>query len=312
VPVKYKDYYAVLGVGRRAADADIRKAYRRLARQYHPDLNKAAEAQERFQEISEAYEVLGDPEKRRRYDELGSDWSQGQEFRPPPDWEKVHFAFRGNGGIQGSGFSGHDGFSDFFDLIFGDMLGGVRQAGFDPAEHYGASPPRRTHDEADLTLTLDEAFLGVTKRIQIHTGGGAKSRTCNLRIPPGTRDGARLRLRNQGHDGDLLIRISIAPHPRFRVKGADLETDVELTPPEAVLGTTVSLSLIDGRASLRIPPGTASGCNLRLSGKGLKKPGGGRGDLYVVVRIVVPKHLSSREKALYEELAELEADQGAS
>ncbi len=298
--VQYKDYYEVLGVARDANDAAVKKAYRKLAREYHPDVNKAPAAQERFQEISEAYEVLGDPEKRKRYDQLGANWKQGQDFTPPPGWENVHFEFGGNGGAgQGFGFSGGGGFSDFFESIFGTSMGGG--GGFQSMEGFGARPQRKTHDETSLTISLEDAFLGGKKRIKLQSADGT-SKTIDLNIPPGTRDGAKLRLRNQGRNGDLLIHIHIAPHPRFKVLGSDLEMEVPVSPPEAVLGTTARLRLIDGRASLRIPPGTPSGRKFRLRGKGLKKPGGGRGDLYAVVRIAVPKTLSPEEKRLYEQL----------
>ncbi len=303
--MKYKDYYKVLGVPHDASETAIRKAYRKLARETHPDINKDPEAKGRFQDISEAYEVLGDPTKRQRYDQLGSDWRPGQDFTPPPGSQNVHFEFGGGGGGgQGFRFSGHGGFSDFFESMFGDMAGASRR-GFRPSDPGAARPRRRTHDEAELTLTLEEAFLGGKKRIQIRPDDGAAPKTCELSIPPGIRGGARLRLRNQGRFGDLLIRISIAPHSRFVVDGADLEMQLPLTPPEAVLGATVSLRLLDGTASLRIPPGTQSGRKFRLSGKGLKQPGGARGDLYAVAKIVVPQQLSDQEKELYEQLAKL-------
>ncbi len=294
--MKYKDYYEVLGIERNSSEAAIKKAYRRLARQYHPDVNKESGAQERFQEISEAYEVLGDPEKKKRYDELGANWQQGQEFTPPPGWENVHFEFSGSGG-HGSGFSGRGGFSDFFDSIFGDMMGG--HSGFH------ARPQRRTHDEVELTITLEEAFRGVKKRISVCAADGAKPKIYDLKIPPGTRDGAKLRLRNQGQNGDLLIRIHIAPHPRFKVDGADLETNIPLAPHQAVLGGKVGLQLLEGHASLNIPAGTQPGKKFKFSGKGLKKPGGGHGDLYAVTQITIPNNPSAEERRLYEELAKL-------
>lgn len=300
--VTYKDYYQVLGVPHDATEAAIRKAYRKLARQTHPDVSRAPDAKARFQDISEAYEVLGDPEKRRRYDQLGANWKQGQEFTPPRGSENIHFEFnRGGPGVR---FSGRSGFSDFFESLFGDMLGG-HAAGFRPPEAGRAQTQRRTHDEADLTLTLEEAVLGGIRHIQFRSEDGSAPKNCELRIPPGIRDGARLRLRGQGRHGDLLIRIAIAPHARFKVDGADLETDLPVSPPEAALGATVGLQLIGGRATLRIPPGTPSGRKFRLAGKGLNRPGGGRGDLFAVVRIDIPKQLSGKERELYEQLAKL-------
>jgi len=302
VGIKYKDYYEVLGVPRNSSDAAVKKAYRKLAREYHPDVNKEPGAQERFQEISEAYEVLGDAEKRKRYDQLGSNWQQGQEFTPPPGWENVHFDFGGSGS-QAFGFSGTGGFSDFFESIFGDMMGA--RPGFQSSEYFGSRPQRRTHDETELTLSLEEAYRGVKKRIKVCVDQSGKTKTYDLNIPAGTRDGAKLRLRNQGHNGDLLIRISIAPHERFTVDGADLWTEIELLPHQAVLGDTVELKLVDGRAALRIPPGTQPGRKFRLADKGFRKPGGGRGNLYAVVKVAIPRSLSVEEKQLYEKLSDL-------
>jgi curved DNA-binding protein len=298
--VKYTDYYEVLGVPRNSTEAAIKKAYRKLAREFHPDVNKGAGAQNRFQEISEAYEVLGDPEKRKRYDELGASWKQGQDFTPPHGWDNVHFDFGGSGAEQGFNFSG-GGFSDFFESLFGSSMGGF--SGFQSSEKNGAYAPRRTHDETELVLTLEEAYNGGKKRIKVYADQSGTAKTYDLNIPAGTRDGAKLRLRNQGHNGDLLIRISIAPHNRFTVDGADLWAEIKLAPHQAALGDKVELNLIDGRASLRIPPGTQPGRKFRLSGKGLKKPGGGRGDLFAVVQIIIPSDLTDAERKLYEELA---------
>jgi curved DNA-binding protein len=301
--VKYKDYYQVLGVPHNASESAVRKAYRRLARETHPDVNKTPDAKARFQEISEAYEVLGDPEKRKRYDRFGANWRHGQEFTPPPGKDHVHFDFSNDSRSQGGRFSGAGGFSDFFETLFGDMLSG-QERGFRPSAHFGEPAHRRTHDEAELTVSLEEAFHGATKRIQIFADDGLSPKNGELHIPPGIRDGARLRLRGRGRYGDLLIRIRIASHARFAVNGADLEVALPLSPPEAVLGATAGLQLIDGHASLRIPPGTPSGRKFRLAGKGLKKPGGGRGDVYAIVQIDVPKQVSEEERRLYEQLAE--------
>ncbi len=299
--MKYKDYYKILGVEHNTSEADIKKAYRKLARKYHPDVNKTPEAQTRFQEISEAYEVLGDPEKRKRYDELGSNWQQGQDFTPPPGWENSHFEFSSDGG----------GFSDFFGSIFGDMMGGGMH--FQGSEGFRSSrPPRRTHDEVELTLSLEEAFLGGKKRVKIRAANGTE-KTYDLNVPQGIRDGATLRLKNQGQaGGDLLIRISIASHPRFKVDGAELEMEFPIAPHEAVLGGKVDLHLPDGRAALRIPPGTQAGKKFRLKGKGLKRRGGERGDLYAVAKIVVPTQPSPEEKQLYEKIAQLPHNRHAS
>ena len=297
--VKYKDYYEILGVERNSSDAAIKRAYRKLARECHPDVNKDPGAQNRFQEISEAYEVLGDSGKRKRYDELGANWQQDQEFTPPPGWENIHFEFGGNHSGQDFGFSGQGGFSDFFESIFGDMMGGPS---FYESEASEERPQRRTHDEAELQLSLEEAWRGGKKRFSVALAEGQKPRMFDLNIPPGIRDGAKLRLRDQGRAGDLLIRIAIASHPRFKVEGADLEMEIPLSPPQAVLGVSLDLQLMDGRAKLRIPPGTQPGKKFRLTGKGLKKPGGTRGDLYAVIRIVIPRNPTTKEKIMYKKL----------
>lgn len=300
--VQYKDYYEVLGVPRNSPETAIKKAYRKLAREFHPDVNKEAGAQHRFQEISEAYEVLGDPEKRNRYDQLGANWKQGQEFTPPHGWDHVQFDFGGSGAGQGVNFSG-GGFSDFFESLFGSSMGGF--SGFQSSENFGPRAPRRTHDETELILSLEEAYKGGRKRIKVYADQSGTAKTYDLNIPPGTRDGAKLRLRNQGHNGDLLIRISIAPHNQFTVDGADLWAEIRLAPHQAVLGDKVDLRPVIGRASIRIPPGTQAGRTFRLTGKGLRKPGGGRGDVYAVVKIMIPRNPTAAERRLYEELAQL-------
>ncbi|WP_372807889.1 DnaJ C-terminal domain-containing protein [Pontiella sp.] len=298
--VKYKDYYEILGVERNSSDAAIKKAYRKLARQFHPDVNQTSGAQARFQEISEAYEVLGDPEKRKRYDQLGANWQQGQDFTPPPGWENVHFEF-GDNGAPGFGFSGQGGFSDFFASIFGDMADG---GAFHSGKGFRRSPPQAANEEVELALSLEEAWNGGKKRISVYNSAGA-SKTYNLNIPARIRDGAKLRMKNQGSAGDLIVRISIKPHPRFRVSGADLETTLNLSPPEAVLGTKAELPLLNGRAELRVPPGTPSGKKFKLKGQGLGKQGGRFGDLLVTVAVEIPAQPTPAERDLYEKLLAL-------
>ena len=324
--VKFQDYYEVLGTTRTTSQDDIQKAYRKLARKYHPDVNQSKDAEERFKKINEAYDVLKDPKKRRKYDQLGPDWQQGQEFRPPPGWK----AFKGNNifgfDFGGSGSRSFDdgetsGFSDFFELLFG---GGARPRGAGPgsfrpggsgptAAQNGTFSPKARDQEAELSISLEEAYLGTKKTITLAGVGrrnGRSDRTLEVNIPSGTPDGRRLRLSGQGGQtngqasaGDLYLKIHINPHPDFRISASDLELDVAVAPWEAALGAKVDVPLIDGRVSLKIPAGTPSGRRLRLKGKGLRKEGEQRGDLFAVVQIVVPKALSTKERELFEELA---------
>lgn len=326
--VKYKDYYEILGVDRGADQDEIQKAFRKLARKYHPDVNQDAGDGEKFKEISEAYEVLRDPEKRKRYDSLGPDWRAGQDFRPPPGWENVHFEFRqgpgGGFGFSGSGFDsafGPGGFSDFFEAIFGgrggsDPFGELRReagrTGRGRGGHSGyAGFAGRGHDaETELEIPLEDAYHGAVKTIQLQTDGGTR-KSLEVKIPPGTRDGTRIRLGGQGApgvgggtSGDLYIRVRLAPHPVFKVKdGYDLEADLKVAPWEAALGAEIKAPTLDGPVTVRLPAGTGSGKRMRLRDKGLPKKGGGRGDLYLRVMIVVPNRPGGEERRAYEELA---------
>ena len=317
MPVKYQDYYEILGVSRTASQEEIRKAYRKLARKYHPDVSKEPRAETRFKELGEAYEVLGDAEKRRKYDELGSSWSAGQEFTPPPGWQNMHFEHGPGGqGGQAFDFSELGGFSEFFEQLFGGGMRRGRAAGRgDPEpEAWGA---RGQDAEAEITITLEAACHGARKRISLQTEAVDERgrvrpsvKTYDVNIPAGTADGARIRLASQGGPGtpgagagDLYLHIRLAPHPQFRVAGHDLEVDLPVTPWEAALGGRVAAPTLDGAAKLQLPAGTQSGQKLRLRGKGL--PGLGNqppGDLFALVKIVVPKRLSAREKELLEEL----------
>ena len=289
--VKFRDYYEVLGVPRTATADEIKRAYRQLARKHHPDLQPAAErarAAERFKEINEAYEVLSDPDKRAKYNALGADWKGGMDFTPPPgagprptvrtvEWE-----------------DGGD-FSDFFASIFGDPAGGTRRAGV-------RMPMPGGDIEGELPLTLDDVLRGGQRRITLD------GRSLDVTIPRGIRDGATLRLAGQGGrgsnggpPGDVFLRVRLTPHPRYRVAGDDLEMDLPLWPWQAVLGAEVRVDTPDGQVTLTVPPGTQSGQRLRLRGRGLPR-GDGRGDLYAVVRIVVPTRPSAAERAAYETL----------
>ena len=328
MPVRFQDYYEVLGVPRTASPDEIHKAYRKLARAYHPDVNKAKDAEEKFKRVGEAHEVLKDPEKRRRYDALGANWKAGQEFRPPPDWAG-EFARQqaGRGGRQqrGQRVSREDmgEFSDFFEMLFG----GAGPAGFRPqgrGSRRGAVemdemefPEEGATHEADVTITLEDACHGATRTIRLETVEMAPSgaahpvtRTYQVRIPAGAVEGAVVRLAGQGGPGagggaagDLLLRVHIALHPRFSLEGHDVRFVLPVTPWEAGLGATVRIPTLDGDASLRIPPGSSSGRILRFPGKGLPQARGlERGDMLVELKIVLPPELSAEEKKLLESL----------
>ncbi|MBA4387765.1 MAG: cytochrome C biogenesis protein [Verrucomicrobia bacterium] len=315
--MKYKDYYEIMGVPRAASQDEIKKTYRKLARQYHPDVNKSAGAEARFKEISEANEVLSDPDKRKRYDELGSNWQAGQDFRPPPGWENVHFGFGGRSGTS-RGFSEDDmgGFSDFFETLFGRSFGGMRGQG--PAEDGWYAQKGQDH-EAEVSISLRDAYAGARKSIslqvaEVDEGGRTRrrTRTYDVRIPAGTTNGARIRLAGQGgsgvgggESGDLYLRVSIEPDDQFRVNGHDLEMDLAITPWEAALGDRVNISTPGGTATISLPAGARSGQRLRLRGRGLPHGRAEAGDLYVVIQIAVPPKLTAKEKELFEQLAEV-------
>ena len=325
--VKYQDYYEILGVPRSASQEEIHAAYRKLARKYHPDLNKSGDAEEKFKRVGEAYEVLKDPEKRKKYDALGENWKMGQEFTPPPGWEFFSSRPGGRPGAQGFDFqvfgdfgdSPFSGFSDFFETLFGGGMGGLRQQGGRRApggRRAGSAAFRGQDQEAEVPISLEEAYRGARKGFTLESSvpGGSthqrESKTLEVTIPPGTTDGQRLRLRGQGvpgmgggAPGDLYLRVRIQPHPLFKLEGSDLEIEVPVTPWEAALGARIEVPIIDGRAALKLPAGARSGQRLRLRGKGLPRKGGERGDQYVTIRIEVPPRLSARERELFEELS---------
>lgn len=283
--MKYKDYYRTLGVERNASDDDIKKAYRRLARKYHPDVSTEKDAEDRFKEVAAAYETLSNPDKRRAYDHLGHHRS-GQEFRPPPDWEKQFGGmFGGPGGIDLEG-------------LFGGLTG-----------RRGARPaPRRGRDvEAAVDLPIEDAARGT--EVQIGIGDGAAARTVTVRIPRGAVDGQRMKVGGKGlpgphgQAGDLYLTIRFRPHPHWGTNGHDLLIDLPVTPAEAALGASAELPTLEGKVKLRVPPGSQTGQKLRLAGRGLPRPDGSHGDLYATLRIVLPPTLSSRERELYEQLA---------
>lgn len=291
--VGFRDYFEVLGVPRGASDEEIRSAYRKLAREHHPDVNKDPGAEDRFKEVSEAYEVLRDPEKREKYERLGSSWKAGEDVSGASGFDGAS-GFRGG---DGQGFGDGAGFSDFFESFFGGRGGGTR--GFEGFSMRGGD------QEATIEVSLEEAARGGKQKISLADG-----RDFEVRIPLGVRDGQKIRLAGQGGEGasggpagDLYLRVRIKPHQRFRRDGDDLVVEVPVAPWEAALGTTVPVPTLDGSAKVKVPAGSSSGRRLRLRGEGMQGTGGRKGDLYASVRIVVPKALEKRERELFEELA---------
>jgi curved DNA-binding protein len=300
--MKYKDYYKILGVERAASDEDIKKAYRKLARKYHPDVSKEKNAEEHFKEVQEAYEVLKDTEKRKAYDQMGF-YQPGQDFNPPPGWEQQFRSaeFQDLGDI------------DLFDLLSG--LGG----GFRGARGGGGGRSFRMPGqdyEVTAHLTIEEAARGTELEIPIAatemTEGGQLRRTTRnvkVRIPKGATDGQRMRVPGKGgpghggsSDGDLYVDIRLRPHELFRVDGHDLYLELPVAPWEAALGAEVLVPTLEGRITVKVPPGSRAGQKLRVRGKGLPKPGGNEGDLYTVLQVVTPSVLSERERQLYRDL----------
>jgi curved DNA-binding protein len=306
--MKYKDYYAILGVKRDAGADDIKKAYRKLAQKYHPDVTKDPKGEEKFKDLAEAYQTLKDPEKRAAYDQLGSAYQPGQEFRPPPDWEKQFSA----------GGQGREGGFSFDDLDLGDLFESLSRRGAGASRQRANIAFPGEDYEAVVHLSLEDAYRGTQVELNLsvpeHDEQGRVRqvpKTIKARIPKGATDGQRLRLRGQGgkginggRDGDLYLNIALHPHPLFRPDGHDLYLDLPLAPWEAALGATVETPTLDGAVNLKIPPGTTTGRRLRLGKKGLPKPGGGEGDLYAIVQIVNPTVMSDRERELFKELAE--------
>jgi curved DNA-binding protein len=319
--VSYKDYYQILGVDRDASQEEIGKAFKKLARKYHPDLNPdSPEAEKKFKEANEAYEVLKDPEKRKKYDTLGPDWEHGQDFQPPPGYENVRFTFGGGGpgggGFEGfEGFGGGGGFSDFFETLFGAMGGGGGGfgQGFGGGQRFSQQRPRRGQDsEATLELSLEEAYQGGSKTVTLteHGPAGPQNKTLNVNIPAGIKDGQRIRLAGQGSpgmaggpNGDLYLKVRLQPHTRFKVQDNNVVFDLPLAPWEAALGTKVRVPTLDGAVEMNIPAGMSSGRKLRVKGKGMGC-GANRGDEIVRIMVHTPTDLTDEQKELWARLAE--------
>jgi curved DNA-binding protein len=339
MPVQYKDYYQILGVPRTASDVDIKKSFRRLAREHHPDVAKnKKQSEEKFKEVNEAYEVLGDPAKRKKYDELGANWSSGAEFRAPPEWGSF-----GQGGFPGRGPRGEDyefhfggtGFSDFFEQLFGSRGrggGGFARSGGLAEEEMAE---RGRDIEGDILVSLEEAMQGSIRSVSVrhashceHCGGTGqrvrhvcnvcggtgqvtKTNTYQVKIPAGVTEGQKLRVAGRGEAGsgggqagDLYLRVRFARHPDFDVQGHNLLHEAELTPWEAVLGANISVPTLNGRVNIKIPAGTQSGQKLRVRGHGLPQREGGSGDLIVETRVEVPARVTESERKLWQKLAE--------
>lgn len=310
--MEYKDYYKILGIARTATADEIKKAYRRLARKFHPDVSKEANAEARFKEVQEAYEVLKDPEKRAAYDQLGSNWQQGQQFRPPPDWASG-FEFRGrpSGGQQD--FEG--GFSDFFSSLFGGGAESPFSQQHDPFGQPRARRPRAGRDShARVDLDLEEAYQGGTRTFELQRPQAKADGTVELQnhtvkvtIPRGVTDGQRLRLAGQGEPapgggraGDLYLEIHIRPHRLYQLDGRDVTLQLPIAPWEAALGGTITVPTLGGSVEMRIPPGAQSSQKLRLRGRGL--PGDPPGDQTVQLKIVTPPASTPQARALYEQM----------
>jgi curved DNA-binding protein len=286
--LQYKDYYKILGVSRSASADEIKRAYRKLAREFHPDKNTAKGAEDRFKEINEANEVLGDPEKRRAYDALGANWKAGQQFTPPPGW--------GGGSGRGRARAAEDlgGFSDFFSQLFGGMGGmGGGRGGFGDMGATTAAPDTR----ARLSISLEDSFQGAQKQIAV---GG---RTLKVRIPQGISAGKTIRLAEQGNQGgDLLLEIEFAQHPLFELEGSDIYHTLKVAPWEAALGGKLTVPTLGGSVELNLPPNSQSGRKMRLKGRGL--PGPVPGDQYVTLQVMTPPVQNDDDRRFYEQMAQ--------
>jgi curved DNA-binding protein len=317
--VRFQDYYETLGVSRSATESEIKSAFRRLARKYHPDVAKDKRtAEEKFKALNEAYEVLSDPDKRRKYDQLGADWKPGAPPPPASGFPPGGFAPGGTGGPFADFEVDGTGFSDFFEQYFGGSEGVRGAAGFGRGRAFRSRPggARRGADvESDLLVTLHEALHGAVRQLALRRvdprTGAEQTDTFRVRIPTGATEGRLIRVPGKGEpgaggggSGDLFLRVRLARHPDFRVQGTDLYHDLPLAPWEAVLGATVTVPTIEGTVDVKIPPLSQRGQQLRLRGRGLPAEGSGRGDLLVVLSVVTPEAVTAEERRAWEQLAE--------
>lgn len=321
--MEYKDYYNILGVDKKATAADIKHAYRRLARKYHPDVSKEEHAEEKFKNLQEAYEVLKDPEKRTAYDQLGSNWKAGQDFRPPPDWHQYAGGGAGGGGTHFYTSEDLGGFSDFFEQLFGG--GGGRARGFGHASHgghgvheeFGGFKQRGGDQHAKIKISLEDAYRGTTKTLQLqmpevgHSGRQEyKLRTLKVNVPAGAKSGQQLRLSGQGSPGigggphgDIYLEIEIEPHHLFTLKDKDIYLTLPVTPWEAALGADIKIPTLGGLVGLKLAPGSQAGQKLRLKGRGMPaKPHAG--DQYAIIQIIIPPAKTPTDRELYEKMAQ--------
>jgi curved DNA-binding protein len=302
--VEFEDYYEVMGVKRDATQDEIKRAYRKLARKYHPDVSKEKNAEDKFKQLGEAYEVLKDPEKRAAYDQLGKNWKAGQDFNPPPDWD-AGFEFSG-GGFTGAG---GDAYSDFFESLFGQRSGRAGGSG-------GSYHMRGQDHHAKVLIDLEDAYQGASKNItlqvpEVDAGGHVvtRQRTLKVRIPKGVKQGQQIRLSGQGApgvgqggSGDLYLEIEFRSHPFYRVEGKDVYLELPVAPWEAALGEKIKIPTPSGMLDLKIPPNANSGKKMRLKGKGI--PARQAGDFYVQLKVVLPPADSDKAKAFYEQMKE--------
>jgi len=326
--MEYKDYYQIMGITRSATQDEIKRAYRKLARKYHPDVSKEADAEQRFKEVGEAYEVLKDPEKRAAYDQLGADWKAGQDFNTPPGWD-AGFEF-GGGGFTGQGADGYgsqfhgfentdaSAFSDFFEALFGR---GFQQAGDRPRGGFQQQPDFHSAGKdhhAKILIDLEDAMTGATRSISLRVPDvdqaghvTTKERVLKVNIPKGIKQGQHIRLSGQGNAGigqgkagDLYLEIEFNPHSIYRVEGRDVYLDLPIAPWEAALGANVKVPTPGGVVDMKIKPGSANGSRMRLKGRGIPPASGNNvaGDLYVILQIALPPANTDSEKAAYENM----------
>lgn len=307
--MEYKDYYKIMGLAKDASADDIKRAYRKLARKYHPDVSKEKDAEARFKELGEAYEVLKDPEKRAAYDQLGSNWQAGQDFRPPPGWQ---------GGFQqhgGSGQASPADFSDFFEELFGRAQAQGRAQGRGGRSATGQEFHMQGEDRhARILIDIEDSYQGATRQLSLQvpelTPEGYvqnRERTLSVKIPKGIREGQQIRLAGQGGagmgsgaTGDLYLEVAFKPHPHYRTSGKDIYVDVPVMPWQAALGDSVSVATPGGQVKLKIPSGSQSGKTLRLKGGGL--PAKSPGDFYAVLKLVNPPVDNAKTRAAFEQL----------